>query len=309
MLMRSDTTGHFPQVRFSGGQKWLFNPVLKKRFANRPEERVRLQYVEFLLRNTTVRKNRIGFEAPVKVSSAENTLRADLVLYDREMKPHSLIECKSGRIKLNAKTAEQAARYNREIQAEYLMITNGRDDFWYRRDGQSVSPLERHPFDLNDEKPEPTTPPEYWINLGFLDASLPNDMATPASKFLYALFNQPEGIASTYLNLPPDISPVSLDHFYRIDKTDTDHSLALSLVATPSNQTLLAAMLNHKGQNRGILWVPVAEFLNSGRTEAHLLSPDGPIAVPISDEATSYFLNPSETNVKKLVNHLITLFY
>jgi len=307
--MKSHAIGHFPQVRFSGGRKWLFNPVLKKRFANRPEERVRLQYVEFLLRHTTVRKNRVGFETPVKAESAENMLRADLVLYDRDMQPHALIECKSGRIKLNAKTAEQTARYNQSLQANYLMITNGIDDFWYRRDGQSVSPLKQHPFDLKETELDATKSPKFWTERGFLDLSLQNDIALPAAEFLNTIFIRPESATSTYLTLPPDISPASLDHFYRIDKRDKDRSLAFSLIAVSSNQTMLAAMLNEGGKNRGITWLPLVGFLKDGLTEAQLLSPEGTRTVHISEEAGTLLLHPSETNVKKLVNHLINLFY
>src|SRR6056297_3733025 len=144
--MRSNTTGHFPQMRFSDGQKWLFNPILRKRFANRPEERVRLQYVEFLLRETAVTKNRIGFEALVKAYARDNSLRADLVIYDQQIAPMALIECKSGQIKLNEKTSEQAARYNLTLQANFMMITNGHSDFWYKKEGKTVSAMQHHPF-------------------------------------------------------------------------------------------------------------------------------------------------------------------
>lgn len=306
--MRSQANGHFPQVRFSGGRKWLFNPILKKRFANRPEERVRLQYTEFLLHQTTVSPNRIGFEAPVKTESAENTLRADLVIYDRDMTPFVLIECKSGRIKLNAKTAEQTARYNRTLQADFLMITNGIDDFWYRRKEQTISPLQKHPLELKKGDTELSDSPDYWIKRGFIDSSLPNQIAECAGEFLNSVFAPSERTDNTYLNLPPDISPVSLDHFYQIYKPDAGSSLAISLIADASSQTVLAAVLNRDGQNKGVLWVPLAEIFDTDGSEATLLTPGGGSAVQFPSVGRSLMLTPSQTNVKKLVNHLIKLF-
>ncbi|WP_340105208.1 type I restriction enzyme HsdR N-terminal domain-containing protein [Rhodohalobacter sp. 8-1] len=306
--MRSQATGHFPQVRFSDARKWLYNPILKKRFANRPEERVRLQYVEFLLHQTTVSPNRIGFEAPVKTESAENTLRADLVIYDRDMAPYVLIECKSGRIKLNAKTAEQTARYNRTLQADFLMITNGTDDFWYQCDGQKISPLQNHPFDLKPQETEPVNPTDYWIKRGFVDTSLTEPITESAGKFLNSVFAPPEPADITYLNLPEDISTFSLDHFYRIYKSDTGDSLALSLIADSSNQTVLSAVLNQDGQNRGVLWVPLAKIFSTASPEAIRLTPGGRSVIQFPEVARSLMTAPSRSNIKKLVNHLINLF-
>lgn len=306
--MRSQATGHFPQVRFSDGRKWLYNPILKKRFANRPEERVRLQYVEFLLHLTTVSPNRIGFEAPVKTESTENTLRADLVIYDRDMTPFALIECKSGRIKLNAKTAEQTARYNRTLQADFLMITNGIDDFWYRQTEQTISPLQKHPFDLKAAEQEIKNSSYYWIKRGFVDPSHTGPIAETAGKFLNSVFAPLEPADITYLNLPADISTTSLDHFYRIYRSDSGNSLALSLIADSSNQTVLSAVLNRDGKNRGVLWVSLAGIFSTVSPEAIRLTPGGRSAVQFSEDARSLITAPSRSNIKKLVNHLINLF-
>src|SRR6056297_1224511 len=215
--MKSKTSGHYPLIRFSDGQKWLFNPILKKRFANRPEERVRLQYVEYLLRETAITKNRIGFEALVKAYSRDNSLRADLVIFDEKISPMALIECKSGRIKLDGKTAEQAARYNLTLQADYLMITNGLQDFWYKRHGQSVASINSHPFDHNTAPPRS---PEYWNDRGFMEESLSADIQKTASTFLDAVFGGSDKTTISYLNLPSDIAPIPLNHYYRIEQSE-----------------------------------------------------------------------------------------
>ncbi|HMB41744.1 MAG TPA: type I restriction enzyme HsdR N-terminal domain-containing protein, partial [Balneolaceae bacterium] len=138
--MKSASLYHFPQVIIEDGQKWLFNPVLKKRFKNRPEERVRLQWVDFLLNQTDWNKNRIGFETPVQLRREDRALRADLLLYSDDVAPYALIECKSDQIKLSDSTAVQAARYNSLLHAPYIILTNGREDLVYKvEDGTAKS--------------------------------------------------------------------------------------------------------------------------------------------------------------------------
>lgn len=305
--MQSHAIGHFPQVRFDDGQKWLFNPVLKKRFSYRPEERVRLQYVEFLLRETAITKNRIGFEALVKAYSRDSSLRADLVIYSQDVSPMALIECKSGRIKLSEKTAEQAARYNLTLQADFLMITNGQNDFWYKREGQSVSAVQDHPFRVKNEMAAISRTADYWTERGFLDSTLKRDVAKTASTFLNSAFNRDELSTPSFLNLPSDISPVPLNHFYRIEQYDSGDQLAFTLAASESD-TILAAMLNRDGQNKGVVWISLPEFLKSHRPAARRLTPQGETEVTIPEEAVRFFKRPSATATKKFGNHLIILF-
>src|SRR5690625_4991616 len=116
---------YYPEFILDGNQKWLFNPILKRRFKNLPEERIRLQWVDYLLENKLWQRSRIGFETPVKSADPESVLRADLVLYDQEFRPEILIECKAESIALTEATAEQAARYNRELGARKIILTNG----------------------------------------------------------------------------------------------------------------------------------------------------------------------------------------
>lgn len=301
--MKSKTFGHYPLIRFSDGQKWLFNPILKKRFANRPEERVRLQYVEYLLRETAVTKNRIGFEALVKAYSRDNSLRADLVIFDEEISPMALIECKSGRIKLDGKTAEQAARYNLTLQADYLMITNGLQDFWYKRHGQSVASINSHPFDHNAAPPRSSV---YWKDRGFIDDSLSSNVKEVSSGFLDAVFSGHHDVTVTYLNLPSDITPIPINHYYRIEQVEKNQ-IAFSLVAAPG-QTLFAAMLNRDGQNQGVIWIPLENIIENDNSTLHRLKPEGESDIEFPPEIRELFRAPSETHLKKLAKQLINLF-
>jgi hypothetical protein len=51
--------------------------------------------------------------------------RCDILVFDADIKPWLLVECKSPKVKLTLKTFEQLARYNLKLQAPFLVATNG----------------------------------------------------------------------------------------------------------------------------------------------------------------------------------------
>ncbi len=54
--------------------------------------------------------------------------RFDIVVYNKQMKPELIIECKAPFITLDKSVIEQVQRYNLTIKAKYVMITNGVSD-------------------------------------------------------------------------------------------------------------------------------------------------------------------------------------
>ena len=51
--------------------------------------------------------------------------RADLVVYDRQGKPLMMVECKAPEVEVRQDAFDQVARYNKVVQARYLVVTNG----------------------------------------------------------------------------------------------------------------------------------------------------------------------------------------
>ena len=51
--------------------------------------------------------------------------RFDIVVFDKKGNIIILIECKSPKIKLNQKSIDQLVIYNLELNASYLMLSNG----------------------------------------------------------------------------------------------------------------------------------------------------------------------------------------
>ena len=175
---------HFPHVRFDEGVRMLFNPILKRRYMPRPEERVRLTLLERLLHEEGWSRNRLGFEVPLQAAHTRTALRADLVLYDEAMEPQVLIECKSPSERLNRSVAEQIARYNRALQVPWLMISNGHQELCFRVTDEGVdsatsahmlssirSSKESVRVDVSASSAYSASPADttqYWIDRGFL---------------------------------------------------------------------------------------------------------------------------------------------
>lgn len=161
---------YYPPLRFEDGGVSLYNPLLRKRYANRPEERVRLCFVDMLLHGAGFPGARIGFEVAVPAAHREATTRADLILYGADFKPWMLVECKAPEVPVTEATAVQAAQYNRVVGAEYVVLTNGAT-LLCARDG-AIVPMPEVALPKPDVPPRP---PDYWLERGFLSP----ETATP----------------------------------------------------------------------------------------------------------------------------------
>lgn len=146
------------------GEIRLFNPVLRKTYVARPEERVRLSFIDMLLTENLFPSTRIGFEVPVEAMHADSATRADILLYDEDFKPWMLVECKAPGVPVTEATAIQAAQYNRRLAAPWVVLTNGALTL-VTCDGRITdAPVNAPPV------PRPQAAP-YWLDRGFLTAS------------------------------------------------------------------------------------------------------------------------------------------
>lgn len=258
---------HFPLFKFDGRDKWLYNPVLKKRFKNRPEERVRLQWVEFLLNKTNWKSSRIGFETPVNLRQKDYALRADLVLYDSDLKPLILIECKADQVSLKSGSAEQAARYNSEVGAQYLILSNGVTDLFYHKKGEMLQ-LNELPFLLRSHSDvESSREALYWANRGFCDRD------GSLNHLLNSFWAEHEGSKIRYLNFRDSVLPLPMDHYYRIYTTGDSEKLAVGFLGFEGYGSFLIAILNQKEINEALLIVNMDDLLkgqkNAGKVYRH----------------------------------------
>ena len=120
------------QVRQENGINEIFDTIRKKWLVLTPEEWVRQNIVQFLLHNKNYPGSLIAIEK--EISLGELKKRCDIVVYNREMQPWMIIECKEMNIKLSEKTIAQILRYHITLPAQYLVITNGSYSYGYKKE-------------------------------------------------------------------------------------------------------------------------------------------------------------------------------
>ena len=75
----------------------------------------------------------------------ELSKRYDVVVYNRQLQPSVLIECKAEHVPLSDKTLQQIATYNITMQVTYLMVTNGKNSYCFEIKDNAPHPLEMLP--------------------------------------------------------------------------------------------------------------------------------------------------------------------
>ena len=110
------------KIKKEKGAVYILCAIRKKYLVLQPEELVRQLLIQFLI-NEGYPKEKIQVEKSVNVNGLYR--RFDIIVYDRELKPYLLIECKSHTVKIDQTVFDQIANYNFALRAPYLMVCNG----------------------------------------------------------------------------------------------------------------------------------------------------------------------------------------
>ena len=117
---------NFPKYKFrirkEGGALQIWDRIRKKFVALTPEEWVRQHTIEFLIHEKKYAPSLIQVE---KQLSKILKNRTDVVVFDQSLCPYLLVECKQPNVTNHINTFEQIAKYNAQINAQYIMVTNG----------------------------------------------------------------------------------------------------------------------------------------------------------------------------------------
>ena len=101
----------------------IWDPLRKKEVARTPEEVVRQWFIQRLNENLQVPMHMMMSEAGLKLGGKQ--YRADILVYDRSLKPLVIVECKRPEVELTQEVLDQAIRYNMVLDVKYIIITNG----------------------------------------------------------------------------------------------------------------------------------------------------------------------------------------
>lgn len=105
------------------GRDIIFDRYRKKNVVLTPEEWVRQNFLNYLIKTLSYPASLIGIEKEIHLGELKK--RCDIVVYNRETKPWMIIECKEMNVPLTQSILEQIIRYHMVLPTAYLVITNG----------------------------------------------------------------------------------------------------------------------------------------------------------------------------------------
>ena len=113
------------EIKLSGSptKPMIFDILRGKYVALTPEEWVRQHFVHFLINHKGYPATLLANE--VKLNVGDKKLRADTVLYSRQLKPQVIIEYKAPQIEITQKVFDQIMAYNMLLHVDYLIVSNG----------------------------------------------------------------------------------------------------------------------------------------------------------------------------------------
>ncbi|MBQ6073927.1 MAG: type I restriction enzyme HsdR N-terminal domain-containing protein [Bacteroidales bacterium] len=126
----------------------IYDPLRRKWVARTPEEEVRQRVIAWLRDEAGIPEGLM--ESEYGFTYNRRHYRADILAFDRRLRPHLLVECKAPDVKIDGKVIAQIVRYTRVLAVRYIFVTNGTTTHVLERraDGSGYDYLERMPEKL-----------------------------------------------------------------------------------------------------------------------------------------------------------------
>ncbi|MBT8400344.1 MAG: type I restriction enzyme HsdR N-terminal domain-containing protein [Rhodothermia bacterium] len=114
------------------GKEFVRDPVRRTFVRLTPEEWVRQYALAFLIDTVQAPIGLIAVEKGFTYNGMRR--RADIVVFDRSANPLIIVECKSPETPITQDVFDQVSRYNTELRAPYVIVTNGSVHYCFRVD-------------------------------------------------------------------------------------------------------------------------------------------------------------------------------
>lgn len=126
-----------PLIKQQDGKELVFCFIRKRWVVLSPEEWVRQNFLLFLVEVLNYPPSLIAVEKQLMLGDVKK--RFDIVVYDRAALPFMIVECKEMNVELSEKTLQQVLRYNSNVQAGYVVITNGLYCYGFIKSGNAFN--------------------------------------------------------------------------------------------------------------------------------------------------------------------------
>jgi hypothetical protein len=127
---------NFPKFSFrfknSENKVSIFDTIRKKFVVLQPEEWVRQNCIHYLIKYKGYPESLINVEKELKINHLKK--RYDIIVYNKDGSIHLIVECKAPKVEIKQAAFDQIARYNLELNATYLMLSNGINHYYCQMD-------------------------------------------------------------------------------------------------------------------------------------------------------------------------------
>ena len=123
-----------PVLRLAGtAEKPTVFDILRRKYVTlTPEEWVRQHFVHYLIEHKNFPQELLANEVALQVG--DKTLRADSVLYGRDLHPRVIVEYKAPTVAITQKVFDQITIYNFLMRVYYLIVSNGLNHYCCKMD-------------------------------------------------------------------------------------------------------------------------------------------------------------------------------
>lgn len=131
------------RTRIEGEQVQVFDVIRDKFVVLTPEEYVRQHFVNYLVHYLHYPPTVVANEIGIKLNGSQK--RCDTVVFGPDTRPLMIIEYKAPGVEISQSVFDQIVRYNMQLHAKYLVVSNGMHHFCcvmnYSSDSYNFLPL------------------------------------------------------------------------------------------------------------------------------------------------------------------------
>lgn len=111
------------RIMIRNQKKYIWDRLRRKYVSLTPEERVRQNFVEYLIREKNYPDTLMNNEIGINLNGM--TRRCDTVVFGKDHSPLVIVEFKAPQVTINQVVFDQIVRYNMVLQVPFLIVSNG----------------------------------------------------------------------------------------------------------------------------------------------------------------------------------------
>lgn len=120
------------RLKNSENKTYIFGLIRKRFLLLTPEEWVRQHFINYLLVDKKYPISLVAVEKQLIINNLKK--RTDILVFNTDGNHEIIVECKAPSVQITQETFDQIARYNLELNAKYLIVTNGLQHFYCQMD-------------------------------------------------------------------------------------------------------------------------------------------------------------------------------